>query len=55
LDLEEKFKILLMILVAVMAFGTIGYTVIERWPLLDALYMTFITLSTVGFREVYAL
>ncbi len=32
-----------------------GYAIIERWTLLDALYMTFITLSTVGFREVYVL
>ena len=44
-----------MVLVAVIVFGTAGYSIIERWPLLDALYMTFITLSTVGFREVYTL
>ena len=34
---------------------SLGYSVIERWPLLDAVYMTFITLSTVGFKEVYVL
>jgi voltage-gated potassium channel len=55
LGLETKLKTVLMILAAVIAFGTVGYTVIERWPLLDALYMTFITLSTVGFKEVYTL
>jgi voltage-gated potassium channel len=55
LDLEQRFKIVLMILAAVIVFGTVGYTVIERWPVLDSLYMTFITLSTVGFREVYTL
>jgi len=55
LDLEKRLKIVLMILAAVIVFGTVGYSIIERWPLLDSLYMTFITLSTVGFREVYTL
>jgi len=31
------------------------YTVVERWPAGDALYMTVITLTTVGFREVHEL
>jgi voltage-gated potassium channel len=35
--------------------GTLGYTLIEGWPLLDSLYMTVITLSSVGFKEVYDL
>lgn len=55
MDVEKKFKIVFLILVAVIAFGTIGYTVIERWSPLDALYMTLITLSTVGFGEVHVL
>lgn len=36
-------------------FGTLGYVVIERFPWLDALYMTVIALSTVGFMEVHPL
>jgi voltage-gated potassium channel len=55
LDLEKKFKIVLLILVLVVSFGTIGYTLIEKWSPLDSLYMTLITLSTVGFGEVYTL
>lgn len=55
MDLEKKFKIILMILVAVIAFGSVGYMLIEGWPPLDALYMTLITLTTVGFGEVYPL
>jgi len=34
------------------ALGTIGYIVIERMSFLDALYMTVITISTVGYGEV---
>jgi voltage-gated potassium channel len=40
---------LLLILITV---GTLGYTLIEHWSILDSLYMTVITLSTVGFREI---
>ena len=30
-------------------FGTIGYRMIEEWSWTDSIYMTVITLSTVGF------
>ncbi len=32
--------------------GTLGYHLLEGWPLFDAFYMTVITLSTVGYGEV---
>src|SRR3972149_7006183 len=32
--------------------GTVGYMLIEGWSALDALFMTAITLSTVGYGEV---
>ncbi|MEJ2005413.1 MAG: ion channel, partial [Cyclobacteriaceae bacterium] len=35
--------------------GTIGFVVIEDYSLLDALYMSVITFSTVGFTEVIPL
>ena len=36
----------------VAAIGTLGYVVLERWSVSDALYMTVITLTTVGYKEV---
>jgi voltage-gated potassium channel len=38
--------------VVAVVVGTILYAVLESWPLSDALYMTVITLTTVGFTEV---
>ncbi len=39
-------------IVILTGFGTLGYVVIEHMSLLDALYMTVITVSTVGYEEV---
>ena len=35
--------------------GITGYMFIEGWSLSDSLYMTFVTISTVGFAEVHPL
>ena len=40
------------ILVVLPVIGTAGYMLLEGWSFLDALYMTIIALTTVGFREV---
>lgn len=41
-----------LMLLALMATGAIGYRVIEEWSWLEGFYMTFITLTTIGFGEV---
>lgn len=40
-------------LATVLAGGVAGYMTIEGWPPWDALYMTVITVTTVGYREVH--
>jgi voltage-gated potassium channel len=35
--------------------GTIGFRLVEGWPLFDAFYMALITLTTVGYGEVHPL
>jgi voltage-gated potassium channel len=46
---------MLLVPLVLVAFGTTGYRMVEGWPLFDALYMTVITLTTVGFLEVHTL
>lgn len=41
----------LLMIVAVVGGGTLGYALLEGWGLLDALYMTVITMATVGYAE----
>jgi voltage-gated potassium channel len=44
----------LILLGLVLLIGTAGYAVIEGWKILDAIYMTVITITTVGYGEVRA-
>jgi len=42
-------------LAGIIVTGMTGYTLLERWTPLEALYMTVITISSVGFMEVHPL
>lgn len=53
--MERQVFCILILAIAVLVSGTVGYVVIEGWSLLDAFYMTVITLTTVGFGEVHPL
>ncbi|MCG8581323.1 MAG: potassium channel protein [Bacteroidales bacterium] len=43
------------LLVLTIAIGSVGYMIIEDYRFVDAVYMTVITMATVGFREVVPL
>ena len=43
---------ILIVFLLLITIGTLGFAVFEGWTLLDSFYMTIITLSTVGFREI---
>jgi voltage-gated potassium channel len=48
----QRFRLAILVLAIVLAGGVTGYVLIEGWPIFDALYMTVITVATVGFSEV---
>lgn len=50
---ERRLRWLLTILLFTVGFAALGYRIIEGGSVVDALYMTVITIATVGFREVY--
>ncbi len=45
----------LSVFCALLAAGTAGYMIIERWSFIDSLFMTVTTITTVGYREVQPL
>lgn len=52
MNVPKKLLFSILMFLVVVLFGIFGYTWIEGWNLLDSLYMTIITLSTVGYGEV---
>jgi voltage-gated potassium channel len=53
--MQLKARNIVVLLVTLLVGGTLGFMAIENWTFLDSLYMTVITLSTVGFKEVQPL
>jgi len=47
------FRIPLILTVLTMLVGTVGYMLIDDFPLMDAIYQTGITFTTVGFGEIH--
>lgn len=54
-ELRNRLIFSLLLIALIISFGVIGYIVIEEWNFLDSLYMTVITLATVGFSETHTL
>jgi len=55
MGLSRRLLIAIYALAIIIAVGVIGYIEIEHWSFLDALYMTIMTITTVGYGEVYPL
>jgi voltage-gated potassium channel len=48
-------RLVALLILAVLLAGTVGYVLIEGWSWWDAFYMTVITITTVGYGEVHPL
>ena len=49
---NSKFQKALFLLAFVLTTGVLGYMLLSEYSFVDALYMTVITVSTIGFGEV---
>jgi len=49
----KELKNIIFIILFLFIGGSIGYSLIEKRNFFDSLYMTIITVSTTGFREIY--
>jgi voltage-gated potassium channel len=52
---KHPLLVLFSLMLLLVSFGTGGYMLIEGWGMLDALYMTTITITTIGYGEVNAM
>jgi len=50
--LRHNLIMVIIFITILLTTGVVGFVIIEGWNPLDALYMTFISFSTVGFKEV---
>jgi voltage-gated potassium channel len=48
---DAAFRAAFSILVAMLAVGTIFYSIVEGWSLLDSFYFTVITAATIGYGD----
>lgn len=55
MESTKHFFISILLAILLIICGTMGYVFIEGWNTLDSLYMTVITLATVGYQEVHQL
>lgn len=51
----QRFRLVALLVVVILAGGTFGYRFIEGWTWLDSVFMTVITVTTVGYGEVHPL
>jgi len=54
-DIKQRITTTLGALLVLFTAGVAGYAIIEKWDFLDSLYMTVITLATIGYGEVHPL
>ena len=55
MSINYRLGLLLILMASVVVLGVVGFHYIEGWPWFDGLYMTLITMTTVGYGETHSL
>ncbi|HEY4359324.1 MAG TPA: potassium channel protein [Bryobacteraceae bacterium] len=53
--LRRRLMLIVSAMVVTLGAGTLGFVLIEHYPVFDAFYMTLITVTTVGYQEIHPL
>jgi voltage-gated potassium channel len=51
----RRLLVIALAIATTLGVGTVGFRVIEHWPVFDAFYMTLTTMTTVGYMEIHEL
>ncbi|HEX7513582.1 MAG TPA: ion channel, partial [Candidatus Methylomirabilis sp.] len=55
MSIAKRLVVIGVVFLCVFTAGTIAFMLVEGWPFMDSLYMTTITIFSVGFQEVHPL
>src|SRR4051812_10930313 len=55
MHLTRRLLLIVLAIVTTLTIGTVGFTLIEGWPVFESFYMTLTTMTTVGYMEVHEL
>ncbi len=50
---EPGGRLLILSVLAILVTGTVFYTLVEDWSVIEALYFTVITLTTIGYGDLH--
>jgi len=48
----KHLRMIIILPIAVVLIGTVGFMILEKLPFMDALYFTIVTISTVGYGDI---
>src|SRR5271169_2118542 len=54
-QLRRRLALIALAMVVTLAGGTLGFVLIDHYPVFDAFYMTLTTVTTVGYGEIHPL